>query len=335
MGVSLSARTVLPSFRWLLCLSGLLLSSLPTISQAQITLDGSLGPRGALHGPHYTIADSVGQIRGPNLFHSFGQFNLSQGESVTFTGPNTIVNILSRVTGRSPSSIDGTIQSQIPGAHLYLLNPSGVMFGPNANLDVSGSFHVSTADYLRLADGARFSAHLSHTSVLSVAPPAAFGFLGPTPAAIAIQGSALHVPEGETLAVIGGDIEITGHVSPTPFDHPTLAAPGGRINLASVASAGEVGLDSSGQLPVLQVPTFERLGSLTVRDALLDVSGNGGGTVTIRGGRLLLDRAEVRANTQGNAPGASTGVDISVGQLTLTGGGRLSSATSGSGKGGR
>jgi hypothetical protein len=50
---------------------------------------------------------------------------------------------------------------------------------------------------------------------------------------------------------------------------------------------------------------------------------------------LLVDRAEVRANTQGNVPGASTGVDINVGQLTLTGGGRLSSATSGSGQGGR
>jgi len=150
-------RAVLLSLRRLLCLSVLLLlSSLPTISQAQITLDGSLGPRGALRGPNYIISDSVGQLRGPNLFHSFGQLNLSQGESATFTGPNTITNILSRVTGGSPSSIDGTIRSQIPGANLYLLNPAGVMFGPNASLDVRGSFHVSTADYLRLADGARF-----------------------------------------------------------------------------------------------------------------------------------------------------------------------------------
>src|SRR6266853_1175923 len=190
-------RAVLLSLRRLLCLSVLLLlSSLPTISQAQITLDGSLGPRGALRGPNYTISDSAGQIRGPNLFHSFGQFNLSKGESATFTGPNTIANILSRVTGGSPSSIDGTIRSQIPRANFYLLNPSGVMFGPNASLDISGSFHVSTADYLRLADGARFAARLSETSTLSVAPPAAFGFLGPTPASIVVQGSTLEVPEG-------------------------------------------------------------------------------------------------------------------------------------------
>ena len=77
---------------------------------------------------------------------------------------------------------------------LYLLNPSGVMFGPNASLDVRGSFHVSTADYLRLADGGRFSAHLSDTSVLTVAPPAAFGFLSPIPATITVQGSTLAGP---------------------------------------------------------------------------------------------------------------------------------------------
>src|SRR3712207_2823227 len=156
---------------------GLLFGALLAVSHAQITLDGSLGPPGSLMGPHYTIPAEVGQIRGSNLFHSFGQFNVPTGGSATFTGPATITNILSRVTGGQPSSIDGTLRSEILGANLYVLNPSGVLFGPNARLDVSGSLHVSTADYLRLADGARFSARLSETSVLSVAPPVAFGFL--------------------------------------------------------------------------------------------------------------------------------------------------------------
>jgi len=285
------ARAVLLSLRRLLCFRVLLLlSSLPTISQAQITLDGSLGPRGALWGPNYTISDKVGQIRGPNLFHSFGQFNLSKGESATFTGPNTITNILSRVTGGSPSSIDGTIRSQIPRANLYLLNPSGVMFGPNASLDVSGSFHVSTADYLRLADGATFSAHPAVPTVLSVAPPAAFGFLGPTPAPISIQGSALQVPAGQTVSVIGGDIEIVSGA---------LVASGGRINLASVATAGEVGMNPAEPMASLQVETFARLGRIALVDAFLDASGTGGGTIAIRGGRLLVDQSFIFADTQG------------------------------------
>ena len=181
MTVCQRARSGLPSLALrLLCCSGfLLLSALPSLSQAQITLDGSLGPRGALRGPNYLIPDSVGQIRGPNLFHSFGQFNLSRGESATFTGPNTIANILSRVTGGVLRASMGPSGRRFRERICICSIPAGVMFGPNASLDVSGSFHVSTADYLRLADGARFFARLSETSTLSVAPPVAFGFLGP------------------------------------------------------------------------------------------------------------------------------------------------------------
>jgi filamentous hemagglutinin family protein len=157
-------------------LSGLvLLHAWLAISQAQLTLDGSLGPRGPQPGPNYRIGADLGQTRGSNLFHSFGEFNVPTGGSATFTGPNTIANILSRVTGGQPSSIDGILRPEIAGANLYLLNPSGVLFGPNASLDVSGSFHVSTADFLRFADGAKFFANLGQESVLTVAPPAAFG----------------------------------------------------------------------------------------------------------------------------------------------------------------
>jgi filamentous hemagglutinin family protein len=320
-------RAVLLSLRRLLCFCVLLLlSSLPTISQAQITLDGSLGPRGALQGPNYTISDKVGQSRGPNLFHSFGQFNLSKGESATFTGPNTITNILSRVTGGYPSSIDGTIRSQIPRANLYLLNPSGVMFGPNASLDVSGSFHVSTADYLRLSDGATFSAHPAGRTVLSVAPPAAFGFLGPTSAPISIQGSALQVPAGQTMSVIGGDIEIMGGA---------LVAAGGRINLASVAAAGEVGMNPADPTAPLQVGSVATLGQMHLVDAQLDVSGIRGGTVVLRSGRLMLDNTSIAADTQGDVHGARVGIDIGVtANAVVTNGSLITADVGGAGNAG-
>ena len=61
---------------------------LSAVSHAQITLDGSLGPQGPLAGPDYAIDAKVGQLRGNNLFHSFGQFNVQTGESATFTGPS-------------------------------------------------------------------------------------------------------------------------------------------------------------------------------------------------------------------------------------------------------
>src|SRR5262249_19607437 len=143
--MSPSTHHPLKQSRWLwhpLLMGSLLLSLLFTSSQAQMTLDGSLGPRGPLTGPNYYIPHDVGQLRGANLFHSFGQFNVQRGESATFTGPSSVVNILSRVTGGEQSFINGRLQSTIPGANLYLLNPSGVLFGPHASLNVSGSFHV-------------------------------------------------------------------------------------------------------------------------------------------------------------------------------------------------
>jgi filamentous hemagglutinin family protein len=126
--------------RVLLLSSSVLLIALLGMSEAQMTLDGSLGPQRTLTGPDYRIGAELGQTRGSNLFHSFGQFNIPTGGSVTFTGPPMIANIVSRVTGGQPSAIDGALRSEITGANLFLLNPSGVLFGPNASLNVGGPF---------------------------------------------------------------------------------------------------------------------------------------------------------------------------------------------------
>ena len=319
---------LLHCFRSLILGGVLFLSTLPTVTQAQITLDGSLGPKGPLTGPAYTIDVKVGQLHGNNLFHSFGQFNVHTSESATFTGPSTVENVIGRVTGGQQSLIDGQLRSEMPKANLYLLNPSGVLFGPNATLDVPGSFHVSTADYLRMADGEKFSASLSQESVLTSAPPAAFGFLSSNPAPIAIQGSSLKVPEGKTLSVVGGDIQITGG---------SLSAPHGQINLASVASAGEVIPTVSEQGPDLQLEGFSRLGKIeATQGAHITTDGAGGGSVVIRGGRLVVDNATISSNTQGNTDGARVGIDAQIAEdVVITNGGRIeTTVVAGAGNGG-
>jgi filamentous hemagglutinin family protein len=148
---------------------------------AEVTLDGTLGSRLTLDGPDYAIGAELGQQHGSNLFHSFGKFNLNRNESATFSGPNSISNVISRVTGGTPSSLDGAIRSTIPEANVYLINPAGLMFGPNATLDVQGSFHASTADTLRFSDGSEFNTSTPSKSLLTVAPVSAFGFLTPNP----------------------------------------------------------------------------------------------------------------------------------------------------------
>ena len=329
---------------WALLLSSaLLLSVLRGSSEAQITPDGSLGPRGPLQGPNYRIGAELGQIPGSNLFHSFGAFNVPTGGSATFSGSPAIANILSRVTGGQPSAIDGIIRSEIAGANLYLLNPSGVLFGQNASLDVRGSFHVSTANFLRLADGAKFFADLGQASGLTVAPPVAFGFLGSTPAPITIQRSGLRVPTGRVLSVVGGDIEMVGNGSLTANTRPTLGAPSGRVQLASVASPGEVLFNPLELAPDLRVDSFARLGRLEFsQGALVDASGVGvagsggpGGSVLIRSGRLLVDRSAILANTLGRMDGAGLGLDLRIAaDAVLTNDSELRASPRGAGHGG-
>jgi len=311
---------------------------------AEVVTDGTLGGSKGPVGPGtipgvgtttYHITDALGKQAGQNLFHSFSSFNVGTGESATFTGPGGIQNIVSRVTGGNYSTIDGTLRSTIQGANLYFLNPWGVVFGPNASLDVKGSFHVSTADYLRFEDGLRFySTPSAADQILSTASPAAFGFLNPAPAPVYAVSSFLQVPDAETLSIVGGDIGLYGAY---------LWAPGGRINLASMASPGEVVPSPAGSPPDLQVQPQRATGSLTVQASIVDVSdystATGAGTILIRAGRIILEADSnaggsswITADSYGDPPGG--GVNILTGTIEISGGSSISSASQGSGKAG-
>jgi filamentous hemagglutinin family protein len=272
----------------------------------------------------YLVTPDLGEQRGGNLYHSFREFGVGPGETATFTGPDTVDNILTRVTGGNVSSIDGTLRTTIPGADLYLMNPSGILFGAGSRLDVQGSFHATTADYLASGEGRaeRWWARPSSSDVLSVAPPAAFGFLEPdaTPARVEIRsgsgrtGEAAHgfaglrVPAGETLAFVGqtppgredpsdpsrfGGVWIGGGVYDSDGMQATgagLWAPSGRIDLVGVGSAGEVPVSEGGSHDLGALAGFETLGTVFGGDGTsLSVSPDGAGpagNVSIRAGEI-------------------------------------------------
>src|SRR5690349_7298283 len=72
---------------------------------AQITPDATLGKEGSVVSPNTNVrglpAELIegGALRGANLFHSFSQFNVGEGQRVYFANPAQIKNILTRVTG--------------------------------------------------------------------------------------------------------------------------------------------------------------------------------------------------------------------------------------------
>jgi filamentous hemagglutinin family protein len=130
---------------------------------AQIVPDDTLGSERSVVTSGVTVRGVVseridgGATRGTNLFHSFQEFNVNEGQRVYFSNPAGVENILSRVTGNNISNILGTLG--VDGvANLFLLNPNGIIFGPNARLDVSGSFVGTTANSFTFPDGSEFSA---------------------------------------------------------------------------------------------------------------------------------------------------------------------------------
>ncbi|HBE53382.1 MAG TPA: filamentous hemagglutinin [Cyanobacteria bacterium UBA11369] len=299
-----------PRFSFALSFSLFCLAS--SSAAAQIVPDASLPVNSSVTPQGNTSLIEGGTRAGGNLFHSFSEFSVPTGKEAHFNNALDIQNIFSRVTGRSISNIDGLIRAN-GGANLFLLNPNGIIFGPNARLDIGGSFLASTASGLNFADGTFFSANASQTQpLLTISVPIGLQY-GANPGRILVQGSVegindltdtvvgLKVQPNQTLALVGGDVAIEGGL---------LVQAGGRIELGSVAGEGNVSLnpiDKGYALGYDGVPTF---GDIHLSGlAVVDASGEGGGDIQVRGRRLTLtDGSQISSHTLGAKPGGTVTV---------------------------
>ncbi|MCW5799484.1 MAG: filamentous hemagglutinin N-terminal domain-containing protein [Nitrospira sp.] len=236
---------------------------------------GGLGTTLSTSGNTTNIAGGTRPGGGPNLFHSFNQFSVGAGDVAAFVNPGGVSNVISRVIGGSPSNINGTVQAL--NANLFFLNPAGIVFGPSAHLNVSGSAYFSTAQQLRLSDGGIFTANtglLAFDQTLSVGSPVAFGFLGQGPyGTIVLNSSSTVLQTGAVLGLMGGGIQINGS---------KISAQ--RVILGSTSSAGEMstqpavgnpfsGASGNGQVQALP-GTLIVAGGGGVIPASIDVSPN-------------------------------------------------------------
>ena len=265
-------------FKSYLALSFALLSA--SIGHAEVTLDGSVGlvnagdPVSSGNGYTYNITADLGEQAGANLFHSFDKFNIDTGELAHFSGPASIVNIVSRVTG-GESSISGEITSSISGASLWLVNPAGFIFTNGAVVDVDGNFHLSSAEYLEFADGARFFSNLSPMSTLSTGEIASFGFLGSSTGAIKIDGT----------SATTGEVNSLEHNLTVNSDFVSIRD----ANL--YAQEISIGMNS------------QNLSNINVRDSLLETNGGG---IFFEGGRIFaVDTVIAGYGSEGISDGAT------------------------------
>ncbi|MDY6936038.1 MAG: filamentous hemagglutinin N-terminal domain-containing protein [Cyanobacteriota bacterium] len=280
---------------------------------AQLIPDGTLGTESSIVTPLDALNDRIdgGAVRGGNLFHSFGEFNIDTGRGAFFDNPAAVDNILTRVTGGNPSNIFGTL-GVLGDANLFLVNPSGIVFGPEARLDVGGSFFASTAGGILFPDGYEFSAtNPDAPPLLTVNVPIGLQF-GANPGGIINQSVAtndagevrgLSVPSGETLALVGGNVTLDGgNVQPR----------GGRVELGGLAGVGTVGVNADGSL---SFPDGVERADVSLGNAAdVNVRAGGGGEIAINTGNFQMSGGStLRAGIESGmgAPDAQAG-DISI-----------------------
>ncbi|MEH1924324.1 two-partner secretion domain-containing protein [Nostoc sp.] len=292
---------------WLLRL-GIAIASViifdPDIAIGQISPDTTLPNNSNVNTLNNITNITGGTQVGTNLFHSFSEFSVIKDTTAYFNNAPDIQNIISRVTGGSQSKIDGILRTNAK-ANLFLINPSGIIFGENARLDIGGSFIASTASSIKFAGGFEFSATTpKSTPLLTINTPIGLQY-GVNPGTIEVKGdgqglrltdelidrtNALRVPANQTLALVGGDIFLEG---------ATLKTAGGRIELGSVGDNSLVSLTPITKGFALTYDGVQNFGNIQLSKlSAVDASGAGGGDIQIQGQRVTIaDGSQIEAST--------------------------------------
>ncbi|MDZ8032559.1 filamentous hemagglutinin N-terminal domain-containing protein [Nostoc sp. DedSLP04] len=323
---------------------------------SEIIKDNTLGSESSVVTPQLingrpTDQINGGAIRGTNLFHSFDQFSVPAGSTAYFNNAPNIQNIISRVTGKSISNIDGILKTN-GTANLFLINPNGIIFGSDASLDIAGSFVASTASSLNFVDGTKFSATNPQTTpLLTVSVPVGLQF-GAIPGIIRNQSQAnnpdgvttntfgqpvgLQVKPDRTLALVGGDITLEGG---------NLTAESGRVELGSVAGNSLVSLNPTNQGWALGYEGVQNLQKIQLIQRIVDGkeipsqvdAGNqdsNGGNIQVQGNTVELIGKGVYLTTQTIGAGDSGKLIINANKLSVQHGAQVLTSTVDKGNGG-
>lgn len=269
---------------------------------AQVRPDGTLGGEASrVRAIRIRDRDNVvrdidliegGARRSGNLFHSFEQFDVPEGRGAYFGNPADVRNIFSRVTSADRSEIFGTL-GVLGDANLYFMNPNGILFGPNASLDIQGSFVGTTANAIQFGDQGFFGVtDQSAPSLLTVNPSAFLFNQIPTGNIVNLSTEGLASGTGSSVLLLGGDVI---------FDRGSLVTSGGFINVGGLSGTGVVSLTDSATQLSLAFPADAPRADITLT--------NGGAIGAFRGGGIRLQGRNLQINNQALLA-ASTGSTV-------------------------
>ncbi|MCC5627293.1 S-layer family protein [Nostoc sphaeroides CHAB 2801] len=278
---------------------------------AQIVPDNTLGQESSvvISSPNLDQING-GAIRGANLFHSFKEFNVKEGGRAIFRNPPGIENIISRVTGGNRSEIFGRL-GVLSSANLFLINPNGIIFGPNAQLNIGGSFLATTANAIGFGDQGLFSALVPNSPPVLTVNPSALLFNQIAKSITNQSTTGLQLPANQSLLLVGGDVNLEGG---------KLSVLNGRVELGGLAGEGTVGLNIDDKNLRLSFPDNVALADVSLtKGATVQTSFERGvgsqlgtGNIQVQGRRVTIaDGSKILANNTGAEPGGTLTVRAS------------------------
>ncbi|MFW5666097.1 MAG: filamentous hemagglutinin N-terminal domain-containing protein, partial [Coleofasciculus sp.] len=213
-----------------------------TCAQSIIPANDNTGTLVNTTGDRFDITGGTLSPDKHNLFHSFQQFGLNTDQIANFLSTPNIQNILSRVTSNNPSIINGLIQVTGSNANLFLINPAGIIFGANAQLNLPGDFTATTATGIGFSNNHWFNAFGDNTYSNLIGTPNQFAFDSSNSGSIINAGN-LAVTLQHNLTLLAGQVINTGE----------LSAPGGSITVAAIPNSNLVQIRRSGNLLSLEL----------------------------------------------------------------------------------
>jgi len=278
---------------WLSCAAAAVVLLLASAARGEPVVDRVVAGEASVarQGAHTDIT------AGHNAIIHFQKFDVAGHESVRFIQPGADARVLGRVISADPSRIDGALTAN---GHVYLVNPSGIIFGPNSTVNV-GRLHaaagtISNADFLAGIERYRLAGDLYNYGAITARDGVAL--LGRR---VENFGSVV-ASEGYVTMAAGDEVYLSRHGSPVmvKVDNPGQTAeeagvepaadePGGFSMGAGDALALSIRQGRQARVEAKRVAL--RSGGDAVVEGVVDASGDasvGGGDIEVTGRRVAV-----------------------------------------------